>query len=81
MLYCAALTFILCSVAIGTVAAAATLKAFWIPVFLGILGACMLLVASVYLIWEARLAVSDLELESEFLRKVVRHHADSGMAP
>ncbi len=74
MLYTAALTFILCSVAIGTTAAV-SLKLYWIPVVLGITGACMLLVASILLIVEARLAVNDLELEIEFLRRVIRHHA------
>jgi hypothetical protein len=75
LLYCAALIFILCSVAIGTTAAI-SLRLYWIPVALGITGACMLLGASVILIWEARLAVADLEQEVDFLRKVVRHHAD-----
>ena len=75
MLYTAALTFILCSVAIGTTAAI-SLKLYWVPVALGLLGACMLLSASITLIREARLAVHDLELESEFLRKLVRHHAE-----
>jgi hypothetical protein len=74
ILYMAALTFILCSVAIGTTAAV-SLKLYWIPVMLGILGAFMLLVASVLLILEARLAVRDLELETEFLGKVAKHHA------
>ncbi len=74
-LYSAALTFILCSVAIG-VTAAISLKLYWLPVVLGLVGACMLLMASITLIREARHAVSDLELESAFLRKVVRHHAE-----
>lgn len=75
LLYVAALTFILCSVAIGTTAAI-SLALYWIPVALGIMGACLLLVASIHLILEARLAVNDLELEIEFLRRVVRHHAE-----
>jgi hypothetical protein len=74
-LYSAALTFILCSVAIG-VTAAISLKLYWLPVVLGLLGACMLLAASITLIREARHAVSDLEMESEFLRKLIRHHAE-----
>jgi hypothetical protein len=74
MLYTAALTFILCSVAIGVTAI--SLKWFWVPVLLGLSGAVLLLVASITLIREARLAVSDLELESAFLRKLVRHHAE-----
>jgi hypothetical protein len=74
-LYSAALTFILCSVAIG-VTAAISLKLYWLPVVLGLGGACLLLLASITLIREARHAVADLELESAFLRKVVRHHAE-----
>lgn len=74
MLYSSALTFILCSVAIG-VTAAVSLRFYWLPVLLGLTGACMLLVASVTLIREARHAVNDLELESAFLRKLIRHHA------
>jgi hypothetical protein len=74
-LYSAALTFILCSVAIG-LTAAISLKLYWLPVVLGLGGAFMLLWASITLIREARHAVSDLELESEFLRKLIRHHAE-----
>lgn len=74
LLYIAASTFVLTSVAIGLVALV-SLRLYWLPVALGIGGALMLLVASIYLILEARHAVSDLQLESEFLRKLARHHA------
>jgi hypothetical protein len=36
----------------------------------------MLLAASIILIWEARLAVTDLEQEIDFLNRVIGHHAD-----
>ena len=74
-LYLAASTFVLTSVAIG-VAAIVSIRLYWIPVVLGIGGACLLLAASVMLIIEARHAVQDLRLESEFLAKLAKHHAD-----
>jgi hypothetical protein len=74
-LYLAAATFVLTSVAIG-LAAIVSIRLYWIPVVLGIGGACLLLVASVMLIIEARHAVNDLRLESEFLGRLARHHAD-----
>ena len=74
-LYLASATFVLTSVSIGLVAIV-SLRLYWIPVALGIGGACLLLVASIMLIAEARHAVSDLQLESEFLRGIARHLAD-----
>ena len=74
MLYLAAATFVLTSVSIGLVALV-SLRLYWMPVALGIGGALMLLVASVYMILEARHAVQDLGLESEFIRRLARHHA------
>jgi len=74
-LYLASATFVLTSLAIG-VAAIVSAKLYWVPVVLGIGGACLLLVASVMLIAEARHAVADLQLESEFLREIAKHLAD-----
>lgn len=74
-LYLASATFVLTSVAIGTVAII-SVRLYWIPVMLGIGGACLLLAASIMLIGEARHAVADLQLESEFLRGLARHLAD-----
>ena len=74
-LYLASATFVLTSVAIGTVAIISA-RLYWIPVVLGIVGACMLLAASLMLIGEARLAVADLQMESEFLSGIARHLAD-----
>lgn len=74
-LYLASATFILTSVAIG-LAAIVSYRLYWIPVVLGIGGALLLLAASLMLIAEARHAVSDLQLESEFLRGIARHLAD-----
>jgi hypothetical protein len=75
-LYSASATFVLTSVAIGLVAIV-SVRLYWIPVALGIGGACLLLAASVMLIVEARVAVQDLQLESEFLRRIASHLADT----
>ena len=73
-LYLASATFVLTSVAIGVVAII-SVRLYWIPVALGIAGAFLLLWASIMLIGEARHAVSDLQLESEFLTGIARHLA------
>lgn len=80
MLYLAASTFVLTSVAIGLVALV-SIKLYWTPVAMGISGALMLLVASLFLILEARHAVRDLQLESDFLRRLARHHAGTAQSP
>ena len=74
-LYLAAATFVLTSVAIG-LAAIVNVRLYWLPVVLGIGGACLLLAASLMLIAEARYAVADLQLESEFLERITSHLAD-----
>ena len=48
----------------------------YLPVMWGIGGRFLLLAASIMLIDEARHAVSDLQLESEFLSGIARHLAD-----
>jgi len=73
LLYLASTTFVCTSVAVGVVAAV-SLYLYWIPVALGILGACLLLGANVILIVEARRAVAGLESETAFLARLVRHH-------
>jgi threonine/homoserine/homoserine lactone efflux protein len=58
--------FVLTSVAIGVVAVSgATYN--WIPVVFGILGACFLFYGSVLLIFEARLALSTIHAEMDFI--------------
>ena len=74
-LYLASATFVLTSVAIGLVAIV-SVKLYWIPVALAFAGACFLLAASIMLIGEARHAVADLQLESEFLTGLAGHMAD-----
>jgi len=75
LLYLASATFVLTSVAIG-LAAIVNIHLYWIPVVLGLTGACQLLVASIMLIGEARHAVSDLQLESDFLTGISGQLAD-----
>lgn len=70
-LYLAAVTFVCTSVSIGVVAAV-LVWLYWIPVALGICGACFLLTASIVLLIEARKAVHDLYEETEFHRRVTR---------
>jgi hypothetical protein len=74
-LYLATSTFVLTSVAIG-MTAIVNFRFYWLPVVLGIFGACLLLAASLMLIAEARLAVADLQLESEFLERITSHLAE-----
>jgi len=70
-LYLAAVTFVCCSVSIG-LTASVSLRYYWVPVALGILGAVFLLCASIILLIEARKAVRDLHEETEFHRRVTR---------
>jgi len=69
MFYLASGAFVASSVAIGFAAIVRSMPA-WIPVALGILGACFLFYASVMLIFEARLAVSSLRSETRYLNKL-----------
>jgi hypothetical protein len=78
VLYLASGAFVACSVAIGVSALVHSSHA-WIPVGLGLLGACFLFYGSVMLIFEARQAVSSLRLETHFLAKLVAsQHRASG---
>jgi hypothetical protein len=75
LLYFAAVSFLITSVAIGLVASV-SLALYWIPVAFGIFGAILMLAAAIILAIEARKAVSDLAIEAEFHRRVTRHYAD-----
>ena len=72
--YFASGMFVLTSVAIGVVSFLPVLGLNWVPVMLGIAGALALLVGSVMLVREARLAVTSLEEEMSFLHRLVVHH-------
>lgn len=71
--YIATGTFVATSAAIGLTSLAAP-RYGWVPVLLGIAGACLLLWGSVVLIFEARLALKTLAMETQFLAKLVDHH-------
>jgi hypothetical protein len=74
--YVASGVFVATSVAIG-VASLFRTDFNWIPVVLGILGACLLFYGSVMLITEARLAVRTLRLETAFVSTLVRFHTEN----
>ena len=67
--------FVLTSVAIGAVAAAGGARYSWLPVVMGLLGALFLFYGSVLLIFEARLALSTIMAEMDFIWQLSRHHA------
>jgi hypothetical protein len=69
MFYLASGAFIASSVAIGFAAVIRSMPG-WVPLSLGILGACFLFYASLMLIFEARLAVRNLRSETYFLNKL-----------
>lgn len=73
LLYLAVAAFIFTSVSIGVVSV--SFSYYWIPVALGILGAFFLLVSSLYLLREVRLAVQGTEAETDFHLRLARHHA------
>jgi hypothetical protein len=71
--YVATGMFVATSVAIGLTTLLSAAHA-WVPVVLGISGACLLLAGSAVLIVEARMAIRTLSLETGFLDKLVSFH-------
>lgn len=67
--YMSVAIFVAASVAIGFVAFTSA-RYSWIPVVLGLVGACFLFYGSVLLIFEARLALSTTHAEMDFLWKI-----------
>ncbi len=65
--YVALGVFVSTSVAIGLVAAVGRQGYGWIPVVLGLAGSCCLFYGSVLLIFEARLALSTINAEMDFI--------------
>lgn len=72
--YVAAGIFVATSVAIGVVSVFEP-KYAWFPVVLGLVGALFLFWGSMLLIFEARLAVSTLRGEMDFLAKLINYHS------
>jgi hypothetical protein len=73
-LYSALGTFVGTSVAIGIVAVSGR-QYTWLPVGLGLLGAALLLYASLLLVRESRVALAALEAEMDFIWSQGRHRA------
>jgi hypothetical protein len=67
--------FVLTSVAIGTVAVSGAPRYNWIPVVTGLVGACFLFYGSVLLIFEARLALSTIHMEMDFIWRLTKKYA------
>ena len=70
--YTAGGIFVLTSVAIGVVAAVDGARYSWVPVAMGLLGSLLLFYGSVLLILEARLALSTITAEMDFIWQLGR---------
>ncbi|MDX1982951.1 MAG: DUF2721 domain-containing protein [Bryobacteraceae bacterium] len=79
--YVASGIFVLTSVAIGVDALFSHARLHWMPVGLGIGGACCLLYGSILLIKEARMAVLSLNEETAFLNKLVETNSNRNAIP
>ncbi|HKR00078.1 MAG TPA: DUF2721 domain-containing protein [Pyrinomonadaceae bacterium] len=66
--------FVSTSVAIGIVAVTGA-RYNWIPVVVALLGACCLFYGSMLLIFEARLALSTIHMEMDFIWRFTKHFA------
>ncbi len=66
--------FVSTSVAIGVVAVMGG-RYQWIPVLMGLIGACFLFYGSVLLIFEARLALGTIHTEMDFIWRLSKHYA------
>lgn len=73
LLYFAVVCFLFTSVALALVYAV-RFPWYWLPVVLGVTGACCMLIAAILLLFEARKAVHDLAEETEFHRYVTRQY-------
>ena len=67
--------FVSTSVAIGAVAVGGAPRYNWIPVLTGLVGACFLFYGSVLLIFEARLALSTIHTEMDFIWRLTKQYA------
>lgn len=70
--YIAVGIFIATSVAIGVVAVSGT-RYHWIPIVTGLIGACFLFYGSMLLIFEARLALTTIHMEMDFIWEFSKH--------
>ncbi len=77
--YIALGTFVLTSVSIGVVAATGGALYYWFPVVFALLGACFLFYGSILLIFEARLALSTIHAEMDFIWRLSQHLAPADL--
>ncbi|MBD0373713.1 MAG: DUF2721 domain-containing protein [Pyrinomonadaceae bacterium] len=70
--------FVLTSVAIGVVAVSGA-RYHWIPIVTGLIGACFLFYGSMLLIFEARLALSTIHTEMDFIWQLSTRFAPAGL--
>ncbi len=66
--------FVSTSVSIGIVSVLGG-RYYWLPVVIGLSGACFLFYGSILLIYEARLALATIRSEMDFLWKLGKHFA------
>ena len=72
--YTALGVFVATSVAIGVVAISGA-RYYWIPVVTGLIGASLLFYGSILLIFEARLALTTIHMEMDFIWRFSKHFA------
>ncbi len=72
-IYLALGIFVTTSVAIGVVSVSRPIHQ-WIPVGTGLVGASFLFYGSMLLVFEARLALSTIQTEMDFIRRLSKHH-------
>ncbi len=77
--YVAVGIFIATSVSIGIVAVSGT-RYHWIPIVTGLIGACFLFYGSMLLIFEARLALTTIHMEMDFIWKFSKHLVPAELA-
>jgi Protein of unknown function (DUF2721) len=71
--------FVSTSVAIGIVAVSGA-RYHWIPIVTGLIGACFLFYGSMLLIFEARLALSTIHTEMDFIWRLSKQFAPAQLA-
>lgn len=73
-LYASLSFFVATSAALGAVAFTG-INAAWLPLLLGLIGAVLLLSASLLLIFESRVALAATLAEMDYVRRISHHHA------
>jgi hypothetical protein len=77
--YGALCIFVSTSVAIGIVAASGA-RYYWIPVVMGLIGACFMFYGSMLLISESRLALGTIHIEMDFIWRLSQRHVPNELA-